>query len=443
MTNCRVYGRFRNPVQCFFMVPTMQLTVTDNTGTQDELRRIIDNVPEMVYSAVPNGPVAMQFISRGVEDLTGYTAEELLTQKPGWLDIVHEKDKEDVLEMYEKCRTSGEPGRCKYRVTTKDGSTRVVLDKAIPAFDQTGQLVAIDGIIVDLTPLETAQEQLEKTQILQNIGKLTAGILHEINTPVQFIGDNMQFLADSFESVIQLIKVYRQLKDSAASGGDIGRQQIDRIDQAESQADLDFLMEEIPKAISQTQEGVKRVTIIVSAMRDFSHVDNQRMSPANINKALESTLIVAHNVIKYVAEIETVYDENLPTVTCCIDNLNQVFVNLFVNAAHAIEDALGKNSGKLGKLTVTTAREDDNVVISIADTGTGMTKEVLEKIYEPFFTTKEHGKGTGQGLLLAKSIVEEKHNGTLQCHSEPGKGTTFVIKLPIETKCDETADHSD
>jgi len=190
-------------------------------------------------------------------------------------------------------------------------------------------------------------------------------------------------------------------------------------------------MEEMPKAISQSLGGVERVATIVRAMKEFAHPEQKEKVAANLNQALASTLVVARNELKYVADIETDYGE-LPAVECHLGDLNQVFLNLLVNAAHAVKDAVD-GTGNRGTIRVQTRPQGEWVKISIGDTGAGIPESIRSKVFDPFFTTKPVGRGTGQGLAIARSIVVDKHGGTLTFESEVGRGTTFVIGLPIHS----------
>jgi len=393
---------------------------------------ILSRIPETIYSArFTDDGIEIAFISPTVRAITGCEPQEFCDGRLRWIDLVHEKDREAVQAAWNNCRRKPQPFQEEYRITAKDGTVRDVWDRAEPVADAHGAPVGLDGIMMDVTARRSMERHLERTQMLQSIGRLAAGIAHEINTPVQFIGDNVHFLSDSFSQVLGLVQQYQRLREGVASGAP-DQSLIAQIAQAEQQADIAFLSTEIPKAIEQTTEGVKRVTAIVKAMRDFSHMDERRMGSADINRALESTLIVAHHQLKYVADVETHFDKSLPMVMCCVDDLNQVFVNLLVNAAHAIGDVVGKDATKRGRITVTTRKDGPNAVISFADTGTGIPREVQEHMFEPFFTTKGHDKGTGQGLLFVKTVVCNKHKGTLDCTTETGKGTTFTITIPIE-----------
>jgi signal transduction histidine kinase len=202
----------------------------------------------------------------------------------------------------------------------------------------------------------------------------------------------------------------------------------------EEDVDIDFLVEEIPQAIEQSQNGIKLVSTIVSAMRDFSHIDDRRKTSADLNKALASTIVILRNELKYVADVIKDFDENLPEIVCCVDDLHQVFLNLLINAAHSIEERINTGQTQRGEITVKTFQQGSEVIVSVSDTGMGISPEIREKIFEPFFTTKSKDrKGTGQGLAMVMSIVEGKHEGKVELTSEVGVGTTFTVKLPIES----------
>jgi signal transduction histidine kinase len=284
-------------------------------------------------------------------------------------------------------------------------------------------------IAQDVTERNRLEIDLRQAQKLEAVGRLAAGIAHEINTPIQFVGDNMQFLHDAFSDLSKVMEKYRHLSDAAANGV-AGMMLADEVAEAEMAVDINYLVEEIPKAIAQSLDGVARVATLVRAMKEFAHPDRKERAAADINAALLSTLTVARNELKYVADVETEFG-HLPLAVCNIGELNQVFLNLLVNAAHAIGDAVN-GTGQKGVIRVRTAVEDDAVLISIADTGGGIPEDIRDRIFDPFFTTKESGRGTGQGLAIARSVVVDKHGGTLTFASEVGKGTTFFIRLPLE-----------
>ncbi len=263
---------------------------------------------------------------------------------------------------------------------------------------------------------------------MESIGQLAAGIAHEINTPIQYIGDSVHFLRGCFLDLQNLIERYRQLQDACAAGA-VASELVSEVRQVEAGIDLPFLQEEIPRAFERTLEGIEHVANIVRAMKEFSHPSRKEKVAADLNKAIRDTLAVTRNEYKYVAEIETDFGP-LPPVVCHVGDLNQVFLNLIVNAAHAIGQANGGGPSK-GKIRIQTRREGDTVCVAIGDTGVGIAEDIRPRIFDPFFTTKEVGRGTGQGLSIARSIVVDKHAGNLWFESELGQGSTFYVRLPI------------
>lgn len=276
---------------------------------------------------------------------------------------------------------------------------------------------------------EQMEMELRLAQKLEAVGQLAAGIAHEINTPIQYVGDSIHFLRSAFADLQTLLGGYQAAcKTLAVQAGD--QTTLVAMAAAEDAADLPYVQEEGPRAFERALDGVNRVAEIVRAMKEFGYQDQRTRSEADLNKALLNTLIVARNEYKYVAEVETALGE-LPPVPCHIGDLNQVFLNLIVNAAHAIGAVVTEGQEK-GRIRIQSRTDGDWVEIAIEDTGCGIPAEISERVFDPFFTTKEPGKGTGQGLAIARSIVVDKHGGTLTFRSEPGRGTTFRIRLPID-----------
>ncbi len=298
-------------------------------------------------------------------------------------------------------------------------------------------LSVVGGAIGQFVERKLAEEarkvmeiQLRGAQKLESIGQLAAGIAHEINTPTQYIGDNVRFLEASYGDLKEMYEQYEKLllalKNNASTP-----ELVAETDACVRRVDPRFLMGEIPRAIAQTLEGVNRVSKIVRAMKDFSHPGTEEKTPININRALETTLTVAGNEWKYVAQIKTEFDPDLPLVPCLPGEFNQVLLNLVVNAAHAIGDITGKETKDKGLITVSTRRDGDWVEVRIRDTGCGIPEKIRHKIFDPFFTTKPVGKGTGQGLAMAHTAIVDRHLGTLTFETEVGVGTVFIIRLPL------------
>jgi PAS domain S-box-containing protein len=308
-------------------------------------------------------------------------------------------------------------------ITDISGNELHVLVNAAPLVDANG-FNGWEGCLTDISMLKQTRDErdrlednLRQAQKLEAIGQLAAGIAHEINTPTQYVGDNLRFLKESFG---ELDGILGKLVDL---GGETAGQML-------ADADFDYLKEEIPRALNQSLEGVDRVAKIVRAMKEFSHPAREKTA-TDLNRAIQSTVTVASNEWKYVAEVEMDLDANLPSVHCSPAEFNQVVLNMIVNAAHAIADVVGDGGNGKGKIRVRTRPDGEFAVVEITDSGSGMPPHVQARIFDPFFTTKEVGKGTGQGLAIAHNVIVDKHGGTIKVTSSPGQGTTFHIRLPI------------
>lgn len=287
------------------------------------------------------------------------------------------------------------------------------------------------GISTDMTERKALESQLRQAQKLESIGQLAAGIAHEINTPTQYVGDNTRFVQDSFKELKNSLQGFRALLEASHTEPALAETVV-RLEQALQQADVDYLLEEIPAALQQSLEGVHRIAQIVQSMKDFAHPGTAEKKAANLNKAIESTITVARNEWKYVAEMETHFAPDLPPVPCLLGEFNQVILNMTVNAAHAIAEVTGNDTQGKGKITITTQKSGEQwAEVRISDTGAGIPAAIQGRIFDPFFTTKEVGIGTGQGLAISHHVIVEKHQGQLTFETEPGRGTTFIIRLPL------------
>jgi len=396
----------------------------------NERLMILDSVSEGIYGVDLRGDIT--FMNRSAAAMFGCAPSDAIGKNSH--------------RMFHHTHPNGNPypaPECPLTRALASGEERQVDDELFWRLDGSGFAVhysthpltmggKITGAVVcfsDITLRKRLEIDLRHAQKLESVGALAAGIAHEINTPIQFIGDNTRFLQDAFRDAMPLVEAYEKVCEEAATGGAL-YESIEQIRKIRKKIDWEYMRGEVPRAIQQMHDGIGRVAKIVRAMKEFSHVDRSaEKTQADINRALEGTLIVARHELKHVAKVSTDFG-NLPLVSCHLGDLNQVFLNLLVNAAQTIGDVVAK-TGQLGHVEVRTRAEAEWVEIAISDTGTGISEAIRNKIFDPFFTTKEVGKGTGQGLALARAIVVDRHGGSLTFETEVGKGTTFYVRLPL------------
>ncbi len=358
---------------------------------------------------------------------------EDLWKQSGFLDTLMPRDRNGPVRSR---IDESEAGNFELEATVlTEGDKRVDLRWVVSCeqSENTGQHKVLRGMMLDVTDQRRLENELAQAQKLESVGRLAAGVAHEINTPVQFVSDSVHFVREAMDDLSDVVDKYRQLRTAAqnpeANGAHVAAA-AKAAEEAEGDADLDYILENAPVALDRARDGLGRVAAIVRSMKEFAHPDRKEMAQSDINQAIASTLVIASNEYKYVAEVVTGFGD-LPLVNCYAGEINQVVLNLIVNAAHAIGDVV-KGTLEKGRITVATRAQDDFVEIAIADTGNGIPLEVRSRIFDPFFTTKEVGKGTGQGLAIARSVVVDKHGGTLTFDTELGKGTTFYIRLPVD-----------
>jgi signal transduction histidine kinase len=411
----------------------MMKEVTANLGDERETLRLAYQEAEVFINAVPSILIGLNRQSEitrwnssaarvfGLPD-TEVVGKPLTDCGIHWL-------RPDMPDEVRAWLSGGPVRRCDQAPFELNGDSRL-LGLTITPVHVTDQdmtkLLVIGSDTTDRTNLET---QLRQAQKLESVGQLAAGIAHEINTPTQYIGDNIRFLKDAFHDLGALVASCQQML-ATAPGSNLSRDQVEQVATAVQSADTQFLLDEIPKAIEQSLEGVGRVAALVNAMKEFSHPGTKDKIHLDLNHAIQSTITVARNEWKYVADVVTDFDPSLPMVTCLAGEFNQVILNLIVNAAHAIADVVKEGAFEKGTITVQTRNSGEWVEIRIQDNGAGIPDKIRPRIFDPFFTTKEIGKGTGQGLAIAHSVIVDKHQGTIQFETELGKGTTFVIRLP-------------
>ncbi len=410
-------------------------------SSYSRLQYLIDNTTAIIYASVPTGDFKMNYVSGNALHVLGYEPEQMLGDANFWFDHIHPDDREQIFSSLSLLFTEGQR-TYEYRFMNSAGNYIWMHDMLRLVRDEDGNPLEVVGSLTDITQRKTMEEELQRKgeeqqslikklqqahqQLLQaekmaSVGQLAAGIAHEINNPIGFVNSNMNSLQSYVGTLFGIIDQYHHSIDQLSLAS-ATRQIFSDIDQ---QADLPFVKEDIGDLVRESLDGLRRVKDIVQSLKDFSHVGETEWQEADIHHGLDSTLNIVKNEIKYKATVEKNYGQ-LPPVYCIISQLNQVFMNLFVNAAHAIKD-----HGTISISTGTGVKDGaDWVWIKIIDSGCGIAAENLNRIFEPFFTTKPIGSGTGLGLSLAYGIINQ-HNGNIQVKSVVGKGTCFTIYLPV------------
>lgn len=397
---------------------------------EQKYRRIFDEAIFGIFQSTPDGRFLS--VNPAMARILGYVSPEEMIA--GITDISRQFYAYPQLrdELERTLDKLGSVHNFECEVLRKDGN-KMWISASIRAVHENGVVVRYEGMSGDITERQFLRDQLFQAQKLECVGQLAAGIAHEINTPMQYIGDNVRFLQDAFRDLKIVLTSYGQLL-AAAKGNALSGETVQQIAARVEHAEVDYLLEEIPKSIEQTLEGVTRVSTLVGAMKEFSHPGTKEKTPLDLNHAIESTITVASNEWKYVADLETDFDPSLPLISCLPGEFSQVILNLIVNAAHAIADVVGEGGSEKGTIRIETHNCPEWVEIRIQDTGSGIPEKARSRVFDPFFTTKEVGKGTGQGLAIARSVVVDKHGGTIHFETKEGKGTTFIIRLPHEGK---------
>ncbi len=300
----------------------------------------------------------------------------------------------------------------------------VVASRTAELREQKEQLVGA------LSELKGTQAKLLQAQKLEAIGQLAAGIAHEINTPAQYVSDNTSFVRRAMTSIFGVLDAAMSVVE-AARAGDVTPASLAAVDTASRKAKLAYLQKQLPLALDQSLEGLERIGGIVRAMKAFSHPSGSEKRAENLKEAIETTVAVARNEWKYVADVELEFAPDMPLVPVLRNEFNQVILNLVVNAAHAISDVTDGGAKGKGRITIAAKHVGAFAEVSISDTGDGIPEAHRKRVFEPFFTTKAVGKGTGQGLAIAYSVIVDKHGGTISFETERGRGTTFIITLPL------------
>jgi two-component system, NtrC family, sensor kinase len=372
-----------------------------------QLQRVFAHVLSL-YNAIPGALLVvdaqglLQRVNRGTEELLGSSAERLAGRP-----VSEVLDEADRLIADWRAATGALP-RCEAQLKSGAGDRIPVQISATRQLDETGEVLTLVLIAIDVREQRRLEVELRHAQKLESIGQLAAGVAHEINTPMQFIGDNLRFLAECWNDL-------KPVMETAC---------------APPSVDLVFLRQRIPRAVERALEGVSRVSHIVDAMKAFSHPRTEP-EPLDLNELIGKTLVITRHTYKYVAEMVT--DLNpLPRVECSRGDIGQVLINLVTNAAYAIgEWRAQQDTETLGRLTVRSQLAVDAVQVDIEDSGVGVPAAIADRIYDPFFTTKPVGTGTGQGLSICRNIIVDRHGGRLWFTPLMPHGTAFHFTLPL------------
>ncbi len=407
---------------------------TEDLAASRELYRALLETTKTVPWELDPATQRFTYVGPQIEQLLGFPPDECT--RDGFLRaVLHSDDAAHARKTMMLVRL-GSTCDVEVRAQRADGSwlwVRMIGTLVSAKFDGTGRdpdwpASVLRGVMFDTTERREMERQLNQSQKLESVGRLASGIAHEINTPVQFITDSIHFVRDATADLGKLVNDWQELTRAVVAGQDatpVAR----RAEKREEEIEVGYILENIPKALDRSIDGLNRVTTIVQSMRAFAHPDQHCMSAVDLNDAIESTLTIARNEYKYVADVRTDYGD-IPTVICHVSDVNQAVLNIIVNAAHAIQDVV-EGTEHRGLITVRTRLDGDTVVITIADTGRGIPVEIRDRVFDPFFTTKEVGRGTGQGLAIARAAIVDKHHGQLTFTSEPNRGTTFTIRLPL------------
>lgn len=385
------------------------------------LEAILEFAPAFIIAVNPNGKI--EYINRV---LPQYSKKDVIGSD--WLQYFPPDLWPSMTSAFTTVLSSGDSQTFEVNTAGPDGRT-VYFSSQIGAIRSGGHIVGAVLVSQDVTDAKRAQSELLTARRMALLGTIAAGVAHEINTPIQFVGDSIHFLRDSVQDMLNLIEKLHAFRIAAGKEMPVA-EAIDLAAEAEQAADFPYLRDNIPLAFDRCVEGLDRVATIVRSLKEFAHPAGEQMVATDLNHFIQNTLTIAATEYKYVAELETDFGD-IPLVTCHGGEISQAVLNIVVNAGHAIADVV-KGTQQKGLISVRTKRENGTVVISIRDTGGGIPEANRLRLFDPFFTTKAVGKGTGQGLAIAWSTIVKKHGGQLFFETELGKSTTFFIRLAID-----------
>jgi two-component system NtrC family sensor kinase len=412
--------------------------VTERRSTEDALRASQARFARLGESGIIAIAVAdlqgkYHEVNEAYAALCGYSREELLSGAVTWVAQTPSEWQETDEAATTELVATGVASPWEKELFRKDGS-RVPVLLGVAMLDSQRCIV----FVADLSHQKRAEAALRRNEALlrhsqkmEALGQLAAGVAHEINTPAQYVTDNLAFLQRAFRGLLEPLRLATGLLDEARVGK-VPDSTIARLEAALEDAEIDFVVEQAPRALEQSLDGIRRVSSIVAAMKGFSHPSSAQKEPADLREIIETTLNVSRNRWKYVADVTTEVDPDLPFVPCLRDELSQVILNVIVNAADSISDRTQSGANGKGTITVTARSQGEWAELRVGDTGAGIPEGIRSQIFDPFFTTKPVGKGTGQGLAIAHAVIVDKHGGEIFFETDPNQGSTFVIRIPMK-----------
>jgi len=395
-------------------------------ASNDFLENIMESVTNAIFVISPEEKVDLA--NRAAIKITGYTVDELV-DKP-FSTLFEDETYKKINKRFIKVKMFGDKvSQYETEMIRKDGEKFFVL-LSLSSFHEVGDIVSVVVTAQDITHRKQLERDLLQAQKLESVGQLASGIAHEINTPAQYVGDNVRFLQESFNDIIELISGHNSLL-KAVKAQNILAELVSSVEEINDEIDINYLLEETPKALKQSIEGIEHIASIVRAMKDFSCPEVENNVAVDINQAIANTITISRNKWKYTADIKTDFDPALPLVYCLPGEFNQVMLNLIVNASDAVGRAAADKPLDKGTITISTRQDNESVEIRIIDTGTGIPPEIRSRIFDPFLTTKGIGEGVGCGLSVCHDVIVKKYGGTITFETEIGKGTEFVVCMPI------------
>ena len=403
--------------------------VRQKDRVQHQQRQLITAIESTVDSIIiTDAEGEIQYVNPAFEKLTGYGKDEVRGKTPRLLKS-GQHDEQFYVQLWQSLK-SGKTWSGEFCNMKKDGSIYKEAATISPVHDENGRIVNFVAVKRDITQDVRLQEQFRRSQKMESIGTLAAGVAHEVNTPLQYVLSNTLFLQEAFADLNRLVDLTKKIisRDQPTADSAISIESGRKI--AED-IDLEYLMGEIPRAIDQNLEGLEKVSSIVKALKDFSSPGTKIKENEDLRKLIDTTLAVSKSYWGTVASMKFICPESFPLVPLYVSEFRQVLLDMMINAVDAVVEKFGNESHQKGRITLSLAAKDTTVELRLSDNGSGISKSHLNQIFDPFFTTKPLGKGRGNALSMAYSVISEMHSGSITVDSEPGRGTEFLIRLPL------------